>query len=219
MSILLLTGDSIEGMRAHVRACDVIRTAGVGCGLGLSLVETVQETCRELKCAQPRCSTRRVPRCEKWPRSSAEMMCETHAKTRARAPRGAGRGLRPPLRVMRGHSSHISAAAPRARSVACTPTHDAPARVSRTRGRAHASLTKHLWFNAFILSSSSPTGDSSRGVCFDVCVWVHVGCVCVMVEGGERGNGCGCVMMWGGKHARAWSPRVCVFGTNLGSEG
>ena len=63
---------------------------------------------------------------------------------------------------------------------------------SAARAGAHASLTKHLLFDAFILISSSPTGDSSRGVRFDVCVWVHVGCVCVMVEGGERG-GCVCV--------------------------
>ena len=53
-----------------------------------------------------------------------------------------------------------------------------------------ACLTKHLWFNSFILSSSSPTGDSSRGVRFDVCVLVHLGCVCVIVEalagGGAR---------------------------------
>ena len=84
----------------------------------------------------PRNGAGRAPRGEKWPRSSAKMMCETHAKTRARAPRGAaGRGLRSPP-------------------------------------------GKHLCFNAFILSSSLPTGDSSRGMCFHVCVWVHVGCVC-----------------------------------------
>ena len=55
----------------------------------------------------------RAPRCEKCSRSSAEMMCETHAKTRARAPRGAPAGLRPPPGAMRG-LVHISAAAPRA---------------------------------------------------------------------------------------------------------
>ena len=58
-------------------------------------------------------------------------------------------------------------------------------------GRACACLTKHLWFNSFILSSSSPTGDSSRGVRFDVCVSVRVGCVCVIVEA-PAGGGARC---------------------------
>ena len=59
---------------------------------------------------------------------------------------------------------------------------------------ARACLTKHLWFDAFILAHL-PTGDSSRGVRL-MCVLVHVDCVCVMVEGGER-DGCVCVMVGG----------------------
>ena len=41
--------------------------------------------------------------------------------------------------------------------------------VKRVERFSSTGLPKHLWFNGFILSSSSPTGDFSRGVCFDMC--------------------------------------------------
>ena len=43
-----------------------------------------------------------------------------------------------------------------------------------------------------------------------MCVWVHVGCVCVMVEGGERG-GCVCVCDGvGGVNTHARGVHACV---------